>query len=277
MDLDLSSIESIEVKEDGSLMSTVLYGDTWFIKSKTSFKSMQCELAMDYLNSDGMDLNNQISEYLKTYPNRTINFELVSPKNQIVLLYTDTKLKILNVRDNITGKYYNIDEIGSPDLSVKLFNDYDLNGDFINGIYEMSDTLIEGFVIKLKSDIWFKVKTDKYSALHRAISQITNPKKRLDVILNDAADDIKCNFRESPELLKPLLDMEPIVMGYYNHMVATVERFNLDNIKLSQKDFAILAKSEHPHWMGLIMSLRNNKEIQYYKWMMKYYLDLYGD
>lgn len=271
--IDYSDVQEIQVKEDGSLISTVNTGYEFILKSKAAFYSDQAKLAMSHLD-DNPVYKNTITTYLEYYPDRTINFEICSPENRIVLMYPETKLIILNIRDNITGEYYEVPNILTP---CKVDSLTVSNPEFyINSIYEMSDELIEGFVIKMGSGLWFKVKTNKYSALHRAVDQIKLPKHILDVILLDASDDIKVCFKDTPELLQPLLDMEATVIPFYNHLVATVEQFNAFNVDLTQKEYAIKAMQEHKQIHGLLMSIRNGKVVDYYKWMTKHYLELYG-
>lgn len=272
--IDYSDVDEIQVKEDGSLISTVNTGYEFSLKSKTAFYSDQAKLAISYLDGNALYYH-RVQTYLKQYPNRTINFEICSPENRIVLMYQHTQLIILNIRDNVTGEYYDV----PLDLRYYMVDNLTVSNPewFINQIYEMSDELIEGFVIKMGSGLWFKVKTNKYSALHRAVDQIKLPKHMLDVILLDAADDIKVCFKDTPELLQPLLAMEAKVIPFYNHLVKMVEDFNADNADLSQKEYAIKAMNEHKEKHGLLMSIRNGKIIPYYKWMTKYYLTLQGD
>jgi len=276
--VDFNDVDVIQVKEDGSLISTVNTGYEFMLKSKTAFYSDQAKLATRYLKGDVVYYH-LVSNYLKDNPTHTINFEICSPENRIVLMYHNTQLVILNIRDNDTGEYYNIPENLQPYEADYLTASNPEH--FINSIYEMTENehgnLIEGFVIKLKSGLWFKVKTDKYSALHRAIDQIKLPKHMLEVILLDAADDIKVCFKDTPDLLQPLLDMEKQVIPFFNNMVTIVEDFYVSGGELTQKEYAIKAKELLPHWHSLLMSIRNGKKVDYRRWMVKHYLDFIGD
>lgn len=275
--IDLDDIESIEFKEDGSLMSTVKFNDTWFIKSKTSFKSDQCKLCDKFLSGAGNHVKVQIDRYLKLYPNRTINFELVSPLNQIVLMYSQTSLRILNIRDNQTGEYFSPLDYFDLSMCVNVL-EVDNKPEFVSNIHNLSEVdgkFIEGYVVKLNSGQWFKVKTDKYVLIHRAVGGISSRKAMLDVILHNAVDDFKSNCKDSIELIKPLVEMELVVIKYYNNMVQSVEDFTTHYSNLNRKEFAILAKKVYPEWHGLIMSQFNKKHVDYSKWMTKYYLDSY--
>ena len=90
MDLDITdgSIERIELKEDGSLMSSFVYDDKGHarlgIKSKGSLHSDQCAMTYKYL-----ERNRALEEELRLIGKEgyTVNMELTSPNNRIVLNY----------------------------------------------------------------------------------------------------------------------------------------------------------------------------------------------
>ena len=100
-------IERISNKEDGSAIRFLLINNDLVAKTKFSFESEQTEMAMSIVNKKG---NEKLKEFiLKTLDMGIVAlFEIVSPWNKIVLNYSETSLKLLQLRDeNNEGKYIN--------------------------------------------------------------------------------------------------------------------------------------------------------------------------
>ena len=101
MGLDLSEIDRIEVKSDGSLMSSYIHKGRLMLKSKGSLFSEQAIDAMLWLDRPENDrLRNLIKE--KTEQGITVNLEWVAPWNRVVLSYREPRLIVLNTIDNST-------------------------------------------------------------------------------------------------------------------------------------------------------------------------------
>lgn len=271
MDLDLSEVESISNKADGSLISTYLHNDKLYLKSKGAIASTQAVDAMNWL-----DLPEQ--QYLKNtlltlaLTDFTVNLEWTSPNNRIVLGYLKPSLVVLNIRSIINGSY----SVEYP----TILNDYmdppiDLKGmsytDFINAIPDMQDD-IEGFVVKVKSGLWFKVKTKKYMALHHCKDSINNPRRLFEVIVNEGIDDIRSMFYTDQLLMRQIDDMQIVVDGIFNHMVKTVEDFYNLNKHLDRKDYAVKGQTDvTPLYFGLVMNMYLGKNTNYKEFVIKNY------
>ena len=108
-DVKDKKVDMVQVKEDGSVISFIkLPNGNVVAKSKMSFVSDQAIMAQEIY-----DNNEVIRNFINCCLDQNLVpvFELVSPFNQIVLVYNDTQLRLLQVRDNNTGKYLNIYEI----------------------------------------------------------------------------------------------------------------------------------------------------------------------
>jgi hypothetical protein len=106
-DVKDKKITRVQNKEDGSIISFVKIGGKVRAKSKMSFESEQAVMAQKvYDTSETM--NQFVQDCL--YADITPIFELVSPENQIVLEYQETKLILLQVRSN-DGMYFDKEEI----------------------------------------------------------------------------------------------------------------------------------------------------------------------
>lgn len=122
-------------------------------------------------------------------------FEWCSRKNRIVVDYPEDQLILTGLRYNTTGLYvdyqtmntyataWNIPVVKS--LSGLAVQNIDL---FVNQIREWDDG--EGVVIRFDDGHMVKVKADEYILRHRSKDQISSEKNVIEVILNDAVDDM---------------------------------------------------------------------------------------
>lgn len=98
-------VDRIADKEDGSAIRFLIINGELVAKTKFSFESEQTGMAMAVVNA-----NPRIKAFImKTLEDGIAAlFEIVSPFNKIVLSYKDTTLKLLQMRDEVTGEYLNI-------------------------------------------------------------------------------------------------------------------------------------------------------------------------
>ena len=153
-DLDLSTIESIEVKSDGSLISTYRHKGQLKLKSKGSLSSEQAIDAMQWLDSNPEYKQALYDAAINGY---TVNLEWCSLKNRIVLSYDKPQLIMLNVRDNVTGVSYYVNDLeklatvidhNKTSFNTPVDTDIEDKQQFVLDIPEMQGN-IEGFIIRL--------------------------------------------------------------------------------------------------------------------------------
>ena len=193
----------------------------------------------------------------------TINMEWVSPTNQIVVPYKEDKLVILNIRKH-DGSYVDLPRHGTEFL-VDEFIVQDDEG-FIDSIPEMnsddSDTIIEGYVIKLHDGDMIKVKTDRYVRLHHTKDNISNDKKLFEIVVRGEHDDLRSLLFSDPISVDRIDQMEAFALPVFNHFVAKTEKFYEDNKHLSQKEYAILGQQVLDRLQfSVVMSLYNKKSL----------------
>lgn len=270
MDLDLSEIENIEDKHDGSLISTFIHNEKLRLKSKGSLSSDQVIQATNWLY---LTKNESYRAALEatTLANYTVNLEWTSPDNRIVLGYLEPKLIVLNVRCNITGKLFTFDksdEIGSI-LDIKnviYYPPVELGNltpeEFVNEIPNM--TGIEGYIIRFKSGLHVKRKCNWYLALHHAKDSVNNPRRLFEAIIDEGIDDLRVMFKDDPLAIRRIDEMQTTVDHLYNNMVKSVEQFYEQNKELDRKSFAIKGQNElDSRYFYLAMLKFQNKDPQY--------------
>lgn len=275
MNLDLSQVDTVELKADGSLMSTFSHNGTLRLKSRGSLFSEQAIDAMKWLESQpqfqrGLHFMDALSW--------TINLEWCAPHNRIVIGYDKPHLKVLNARNRDTGQYLDRptleDVFGSHVIErVHLF-DLDVPT-FVKNIPALLDD-IEGYVARI-GDLWFKIKTEKYMSLHHAKDSINNPRRLFEAVVDEGVDDLRSMFSHDALAIKQIDEMQAKVTKLYNSMVREVVDFYEENKGLDRKNFAIKGQNQDeltPMYFGLAMQRYTGKEVNYKAFIKSRYKEL---
>lgn len=275
MNLDLNLVDSIELKADGSLMSTFINNDQLYFKSKGSLNSEQA------VDSNTWIRRPENAEYYQalyglTSLGYTANLEWCAPHNRIVIGYQTAHLKLLNVRSRIDGTYIprvKLESMFGKHLIECVTELPTGPKSFIEQVPEMLED-IEGYIARI-GDLWFKIKTNKYVTLHHCKDSVTNPRRLFEVVLEEGVDDLRGLFAHDRIVISLIDEMEAKVGKLYNSMVAEVERYHDANQHLTQKEYAIKAQSEVTKlYFGLVMDMYVKRVPQYKKLMLSKYKEL---
>lgn len=274
MNLDLSQVVEIQVKADGSLISTYLHKvgsrDVLGIKSKTSLDSDQVNSVYKYLmQAEKQEVATELFQLaLSKY---TVNMEWCAPDNRIVLGYIEPKLITLNIRDNVSGAYVDRDDVQLIPFPAVRENwiesvQFSSIGDFINDIPDMPD--VEGFVLRLSSGQRVKIKTNWYLALHHTRDSINSDRRLYETVLAEASDDLRALFFNDPLVLDRIEKMEAFVEEKFKKLSSEVDNFYEANKQLSRKEYAILAKQQlDRHAFRIAMERYIGREISIKQYM----------
>jgi T4 RnlA family RNA ligase len=176
-------INSVYEKVDGSIISFIsLPNGKILAKSKTSFTSDQAIMAQNIFNQN-CTLKIKIKEFIDN--NIVPIFELVSPRNQIVLKYSNDDLILLRLRNNADGQYLPIDEY--PYSKPKQFS-YDLDTmSQMKGVVQN----VEGWIVEFSDFQKIKIKTDWYLSLHKTMTETCYREDYvISMILDNKIDDL---------------------------------------------------------------------------------------
>lgn len=290
MGLDFNTVTDVELKADGSLISTYMHNGGLRLKTKGSIESDQCIAAMNYLNK-AENAQYKIALTDLTKMGYTANAEWCAPDNRIVLGYMMPQLTVLNVRRNSDGEYvdlFSTSALGNPKWDILRHNhvdkfDIDIDmSEFVESIPGMVD--IEGYVITLESGQRVKVKTEWYLVQHRAKDSINSDRRLYEAVLAEATDDLRSMFHYDELICKRIGEMEDFVGEHYNHLVDTVERFYERNKDIAsdqdegeaRKQYAILGQKElDKMFFGLAMSKYLGRPVDYKEFMTKHWKE-YG-
>lgn len=272
MDLDLSQVELIEDKADGSLISTYINPgegsltepDVVKLKSKGALFSDQALDAMQWLKTQ-LEFRDELT--MLTAMGYTVSMEWCAPHNRIVIGYSAPALNVLSIRNTMDGTYMDRDEIHDTYSNVheRWVERFDVEDpeEFIKSVPDMKD--IEGFVVRFKSGQRVKIKTNWYITRHHTKDSINSPRRLFEAVLEEASDDLRTLFFDDEVALKMIADMEAFTEEKYNGMVEMVESFYNKNKDLERKDYAIKGQE---HFKGtlffsLAMSKYLGKDVNY--------------
>lgn len=247
----------VQEKIDGSIVKL------WFNKNTDNWQwsTNSCIDAKDAKLSSGKsfydliiktkeieNIKKCIDEDIIFHPEYTYIFELVSPFNQIVIKYPETKLYMLGIRENETGK-----EIYINNSLIKLYFDipreYPVHtlDDALNAVKALNKAEypdMEGFVVMDKDFNRIKVKSPEYLIFHHAINNKQINKERAFELLTSDDFDYNSFIKEIPaEVRERLL--------HYKTELLTVKRQIEDDIDmvrewankgLSRKEIALRLK-----------------------------------
>lgn len=283
MGLDLTQVDVIQTKADGSLISTYMHNGQLRLKSKGSVSSDQATAAMKWLNQNVLE-QNFLRDYLTavTAAGVTVNLEWTAPDNRIVLGYLEPRLTILNCRRMSDGEYvhpwhpvrgldYTVEEVGQ--FLVEEHKPVDPVA-FIESIPNMTED-IEGFVVKMTSGLWFKSKTLKYLSLHHAKDSVTNPRRLYEAVLDEGVDDLLSMFSTDALAVQIIREMQERVTRLHNHIATVVDNFHAANKDLDRKGYAIKGQAELDRlYFGLAMSKYLGTEVNYRTFMKSKWKEL---
>lgn len=274
--LDLNAVDTIELKADGSLMSTYTHNDQVRLKSKGSLFSEQAIDGTQWLHS-----HPKLTRALKSLNDLgwTVNLEWCAPHNRIVIGYEDPHLMVLNARHRITGKYMARDTLEDVCGKANVITRVDTNGldvaAFVLSIPAMQDD-VEGYVARIGT-LWFKVKTEKYMSLHHAKDSINNPRRLFEAVVDEGVDDLRSMFAHDALAIKQIDEMQQRVVHMYNHLVATVTDYHTAHKSEDRKTYAIGAQPMELNGiklMGLLMNMYLGKDPDFKGWLKAKYKEL---
>lgn len=181
-------IKRVQDKLDGSMVRFLKVGDQIVSKTKVSFENEQTRLAQMIMLRD-KNLQGFVKETLDN--GLVAIFEFVSPMNQIVLQYGDTKLVLLQLRVEETGEY--LDIYSHPLVSkygIELATQEEILTFESFMEKKKTDEGREGWILTLEDGQMAKVKTQWYMDRHGILTEgLIRENSIIAMIINETLDD----------------------------------------------------------------------------------------
>jgi RNA ligase len=264
--LNFNDAVRIMDKRDGSMIHPVMMADCSVVmKSKKSFESDVAIAATKYLQANTLIKN--FCERMTAH-GKTPIFEYTAPTARIVLAYPFEELRLLHIRDNLTGEYLDLDVFAPNIPRVDNTNYVDLAPSKPNFLSSLKthlelDSGYEGFVIQFSNGDMVKAKTAWYLDLHH---NVTFPTYRsvATMVLNETVDDFRSYLHQAGEndrLLEIIKIIEDQVVSELKVIELDIESVLQKDGTLERKNFAIKYR-EHKYF-GLLMATYVGKEPSY--------------
>lgn len=269
-------------KADGSLVKVYHDGLQWQVASRgTAFAESENytgEVFRDLIiKAFGcvsiVEWRSKVSECLDK--DNTYIFEYVSPNNRVVTPYKEDKMYTLGARNTLTGLEIDTSNclIDMQDKGLNVvepkqfkFNSADDIKDFVNDLTDLQ----EGVVVKdLSNGIRFKMKADKYVAVHRLRGDsVPSPKKICALVVTNETGEYLSYFPEEESRFKPYIDHWSNLKDFIinDHKVygdiADQKEFALQ-VKDKLYSFVLFqARSKNKSAINVLNSLDQNKKIK---------------
>ncbi|MGX5872950.1 hypothetical protein MJ547_04210, partial [Burkholderia gladioli] len=260
-------IAAVFEKLDGSMIATAWVDGRLMLRSKKSFTSEVVHLANAFLAEPA---NQHIRAFAEDVASRglTAIFELTHPDARIVVEQEHPALRLLHVRENVSGDYVLLDSTHVVhDLieqhSVPLVPRYD--GMTVAQVLDSLDRMEgrEGFVIQFRNGDMTKVKCPWYVRLHRSISFLRE-RDIARLAIEEELDDVKGALVEAGVTLTAVEEVEARLKSILAGLMDQIEAMYEAGRHLDRKDFA-LANKGHPLF-GLAMTRFQGKEVPILDW-----------
>ena len=242
-----NEVPKIFKKLDGSLIIVCNYNGNLVVATRGSFHSSQSLMAERMVRENQELLSNIMSlENQFTYL-----FELVGPKNRIVVNYDRDELVLLGVVTNYSGCEHNLDYYRDNWKCVKVVREYWVvwNDSSIEELKKLNFENEEGFVLKWENGYRLKVKFEEYIRLHRIVTG--------------------WNKRVIWEWLKEEKDIEDLIKGvpeefkeWVNESVINIQNSWISIIRECQEFVAVHNLYNIPRKEAALFIMRHQKKYQ---------------
>jgi RNA ligase len=180
------------VKADGSLMTPLVLGGKVRWSSKMGVTKVSAPVEAFAETRDGYQRSAQDAASLGVTP----LFEWCSSEAQrIILDYPESRLVLLAVRENVSGRYWPQDDIEAYARSFGVPCIDRVPASITDHVAYRSElaalTGVEGEVVAFATGERYKAKTAEYLRFHRALAGLVQEKDVLALVLSDGTDDVK--------------------------------------------------------------------------------------
>jgi len=273
--IDFSKIKRAFLKPDGSLISSYIHidGSIGFKTKKLPYQKSFTDLINSVLNDE---YRAELTALTQTH---TIDFELTSPKNRVILSYDTVTLHVLKARSRETGEFLDIytEEFAKQysEIAKNLVKPMDIQ--ILKDLDAKNKNLdihgIEGVVIEMDDGTMMKVKTVYYLSQNRFanIQDFSKYDKLLvEACIEETFDELRTLFHYRnrsenygiDEILSRMDTIENKVVSTFNPFVAKIESFYKEHKELEPKDYQqAIVKNDMKDFMGILMPMYKGNKV----------------
>ena len=241
---------SIQEKLDGSLIKVFWYNDEFVVATNGMID------AQEYQREDGTTFYDLFMDaahvskldFTKLLKRHTYMFELIHPKNIIVVQHTEPRLVHIGTRDNQTYQEIHAD-IGIE--KPKTFQ-FGVLEDILKFVKTMPANQ-EGFVICDSKFRRNKIKGSAYIELHHIASKCNPFENCLKLYLRGEMEEVLIGLPHYKPYFQKIDTFITKVIGDMNDLYVQIEEF-------SRKDYAIKVKEKLPQYMAIMMKKFTNRD-----------------
>ncbi len=264
-----TDVAAVFDKLDGSMVATSWVKGDLAWRSKKAFNSDVVKLAQEFI---AYPENVGIEEfaYWCAFHGRTAIFELTHPQAQIVVPQTKPQMRLLHVRDNITGAYVMLDPKDVVHEMIATFNvpvvaRHKMTMQQVIASLEKME-YAEGYVVQFEDGDMVKMKCPWYTRLHRSITFLRE-RDIAALALNEQLDDMKQHMREVGIPLERVEEVESRLKTILLDIESEIQEIYQSGKHLDRKGFAV--KNSKLPLFGLAMNLYNGTEFNLNEWYAK--------
>ncbi len=182
------------------------------------------------------------------------SFELMGPKNRIVVVHDKADLRLLSVRNRVTGEQYPPEDY-APAIGIRAVRSFPLSSidEIIASFENISPVSQEGYVVVDDCFNRIKIKHPGYVALHHAKDGM-GPKAFAEIARSGEIPEVIAAFPEFGNLLQEARDKYMMFVG-----AVTADYERLKGIE-TQKDFAFEALKTT--YSACLFQMRRGKDLR---------------
>jgi RNA ligase len=213
---------------------------------------------------------------------QTAIFEWTSPVARIVLAYPKDELKLLHVRDNVTGDYKKrsfLDDLARK-YNIPMVDDRDDLVDMLKteeGVLRYIEETegVEGIVVQFENGDMVKIKTKWYMERHHAMIFVRE-RDIAEMALNETLDDLKAFYVGEKIDITEINEIETRVVAEIDKLIWEVNRVVGSAGLMDRKALAMKysAQGENHPLFKLIMHKWEGKDPDYKGFYERNYLHL---
>ena len=266
-------VVGIYEKLDGSMLATSWVNGEMQWRSKKAFNSEVVKLAKEFLSDHAhRHVAPAIEEFAFwcAFHGMTAVFELTHPQAQIVVPQDMPRIRLLHVRDNVTGEYVLLNKAHMvqemvEELDVPQVNRSDMT---LQQAFDTLETMHnqEGYVVQFSNGDMVKIKCPWYSRLHRSITFLRERDIAM-LAINEELDDMKQHMREVGISLEKVEDVEARLKHILLSIETEIREIYEQGKHLDRKEFAMKNKSNP--LFGLAMQMYLGAESNLKDWYIK--------